>query len=58
MYTIDVGRDGERVDRVVEELEALAGAGIQTALGSIRGLAHIEPIHVVGAEVIPRVKVF
>jgi F420-dependent oxidoreductase-like protein len=56
MYTIDVGRDGERVDRVVEDLQALADAGIQTALGSVRGVAHIAPIEVVGAEVIPRIK--
>jgi F420-dependent oxidoreductase-like protein len=58
MYTVDVGRDGERADRVVEDLAALAGVGIQTAIGSVRGVATIEPLHVVGSEVIPRIKDF
>jgi hypothetical protein len=34
----------------------LADAGIQTALGSVRGAAHIEPLEIVGREVIPRIK--
>jgi F420-dependent oxidoreductase-like protein len=56
MCTIDVGRGGERVEHVLEDLGALAEAGIQTALGSVRGGAHIEPLHIIGAEVIPRIK--
>jgi F420-dependent oxidoreductase-like protein len=56
MYTIDVGPGGERVDRVLDDLAALADAGIQAALGSVRGVADIEPLGVVGSEIIPRIK--
>ena len=58
MYSIDVGRGGARVDQVIEDLRSLAGAGVQTALGSVRGVADIEPLEIVGREIIPRVKDF
>ncbi|HMC36513.1 MAG TPA: LLM class F420-dependent oxidoreductase, partial [Actinomycetota bacterium] len=56
MYSIDVGRGGARVDQVIEDLRSLAGAGVQTALGSVRGVADIEPLEIVGREIIPRIK--
>src|SRR5436305_11300964 len=58
MYSIDVGRGGARVDQVIEDLRSLAGAGVQTALGSVRGVADIDPLDIVGREIIPRDKYF
>jgi F420-dependent oxidoreductase-like protein len=56
MYRVDVGRGGERAAQVVEDLASLAEAGIQTAVGSLRDVASIEPLRIVGSEVIPQVK--
>jgi F420-dependent oxidoreductase-like protein len=54
-FTVDVGRNGELAAQVVDQLGALAEAGAQAAIGSIRGAHHITPIEVVGRDVIPQV---
>jgi F420-dependent oxidoreductase-like protein len=56
MYSIDVGRGGSGVDRAIEDLGALSEAGVQTALGSVRSVSDIQPLEIVGREIIPRVK--
>ncbi|MDP9341561.1 MAG: LLM class F420-dependent oxidoreductase [Actinomycetota bacterium] len=53
-FTVDVGEDGERASRVVDQLGALAEAGAQTAIGALRGVHHITPIEIVGRDVIPQ----
>lgn len=54
-FVVDVGPSGERAAQAVDELGALAEAGVQTAIGALRGVHHIAPIEIVGQDVIPQV---
>jgi len=54
-YVTDVGQNGERVPAVLDDLEALAKAGAQTAIGALRGVEGIRPIEIVGREILPRI---
>ncbi len=54
-YRLDPGRDGVRVPQMLDELGALAGAGAQAAIGGCRGVQYLEPLEIVGREVIPKV---
>ncbi|MFL5797197.1 MAG: LLM class F420-dependent oxidoreductase [Actinomycetota bacterium] len=52
---LDPGRDGVRVPQMIDELGRLAEAGAQGAIGGMRGIQYIEPIEIVGREVIPKI---
>jgi F420-dependent oxidoreductase-like protein len=54
-YVMDVGDNGERVPQVLDDLAALAEAGVQTAIGALRGVERIDPITIVGGEIIPKI---
>ncbi|HYR63167.1 MAG TPA: LLM class F420-dependent oxidoreductase [Actinomycetota bacterium] len=54
-YVMDVGDNGERVPQVIDELAALAEAGADGAIGALRGVERIDPIEIVGREVIPKI---
>jgi F420-dependent oxidoreductase-like protein len=54
-YVMDVGDNGERVPQVLDDLTALAEAGADGALGALRGVERIDPIEVVGREIIPKI---
>lgn len=54
-YRFDVGEHGERAETIVEDLRALAGQGIQTALGIVPNVSQITPLEIIGREVIPAV---
>jgi F420-dependent oxidoreductase-like protein len=54
-YRLDPGRDGVRVPQMLDELGALAEAGAQGAIGGCRGVQYLEPLEIVGREVIPKV---
>jgi F420-dependent oxidoreductase-like protein len=54
-YLMDVGDNGERVPQVLDDLAALAEAGVQTAIGALRGVERIDPITIVGGEIIPKI---
>jgi F420-dependent oxidoreductase-like protein len=54
-FMVDVGRNGERASQVVDRLGALSEAGVQSAIGALRGVHHITPIEIVGRDVIPQV---
>jgi alkanesulfonate monooxygenase SsuD/methylene tetrahydromethanopterin reductase-like flavin-dependent oxidoreductase (luciferase family) len=55
MFAFDVGEDGSRVGELIEQLRWLASMGIQTVLGVIPHVYRIEPLEVIGREVIPAV---
>jgi F420-dependent oxidoreductase-like protein len=55
-YPMNVGPDGSRVDHVVDDLGKLAEAGVQGAIGSLRGVQDIRPIEIVADKVIPQIK--
>jgi F420-dependent oxidoreductase-like protein len=54
-YVMDVGDNGERVPQVLDDLTALAEAGADGALGALRGVERIDPIEIVGREIIPKI---
>src|SRR2546421_12117873 len=55
MFAFDVGEDGSKVGELIEQLRWLASMGIQTVLGVIPHVYRIEPLEVIGREVIPAV---
>jgi F420-dependent oxidoreductase-like protein len=54
-FTIDVGVDGSEAGRVVQQLGALAEAGVQTAVGALIRVEAIRPIEIVGRDVLPQI---
>ncbi|HXJ63705.1 MAG TPA: LLM class F420-dependent oxidoreductase [Actinomycetota bacterium] len=54
-YRLDPGREGVRVPQMIDELGALAEAGAQGVIGGCRGVQYLEPIEILGREVIPKV---
>jgi F420-dependent oxidoreductase-like protein len=54
-YTVSVGRNGERIQQTIDELAALAETGAQTAIGALRHCEDIDPIEIVGKEIIPAI---
>jgi alkanesulfonate monooxygenase len=53
MMPLDVGRNGEKVDELLEHLHELAKLGIQHVHGRLADVAAITPIEIMGERVIP-----
>jgi len=53
MGPLDPGPDGEKVDRLVSEMQRLAGLGISHYHGSVPDVASITPLEILGKHVIP-----
>jgi F420-dependent oxidoreductase-like protein len=56
LFQWDVGKNGRNVSTIVRELEELASLGFQTAIGSVKGVEDLEPLRVIGRDVIPAVR--
>ncbi|MBE3014867.1 LLM class F420-dependent oxidoreductase [Microbispora sp. NEAU-D428] len=54
-YVYDVGEKGENVQRVVDDLGRFAELGFTEALGQVRGAHRLDPLRIVGEQVIPAV---
>ena len=54
--SFDVGEGGAKVGRLIGQLRWLSSMGIETAIGSVKGVERIEPLEVIGREVIPAVQ--
>ncbi|EIV95796.1 LLM class F420-dependent oxidoreductase [Frankia sp. QA3] len=52
-YSFDVGPDGDRVERILDDLGRLAELGVQAVLGGVRDVWRLEPLHILGERVIP-----
>jgi alkanesulfonate monooxygenase SsuD/methylene tetrahydromethanopterin reductase-like flavin-dependent oxidoreductase (luciferase family) len=52
-FFFDVGENGSKVGEVIGKLQWLAGMGIETVFGWVGGVDRIEPIEIMGREVIP-----
>jgi len=52
-FGFDVGADGSKVGELIDRLRWLAGMGIQSVFGWVVGVDQIEPIEMMGREVIP-----
>jgi len=57
-FFFDVGTEGSKINELVEKLRCLAGMGIETVYGWVVGVDRIEPIEMMGREVIPLVAQF
>jgi alkanesulfonate monooxygenase len=53
MLPLDPGRDGENIDRILEQLRSLAALGVTHAHGMIPGVASITPLELMAERVIP-----
>jgi len=54
-FAFDVGEDGSKVGELIGQLRWLASMGIQTVLGVVPQIYRIEPLRIIGREVIPAV---
>jgi F420-dependent oxidoreductase-like protein len=54
-FAFDVGEDGSKVGELIGQLRWLASMGIQTVLGVVPQVYRIEPLRIIGREVIPAV---
>jgi F420-dependent oxidoreductase-like protein len=52
-FAFDVGEKGEKVGEVIGGLRWLAGMGVQTVIGVVPNVDRIEPLEIIGREVIP-----
>ena len=52
-FAFDVGEDGSKVGELIGQLRWLASMGIQTVLGVVPQVYRIEPLKIIGREVIP-----
>jgi F420-dependent oxidoreductase-like protein len=57
-WFFDVGESGEKAPALVEQLHAFADMGIQTVFGRVVGDYTIDPIEIMGRDVIPAVAGF
>jgi F420-dependent oxidoreductase-like protein len=55
MYRFDVGRNGERVGEIVDDLGRLAEMGFTIAHGQVADVSEITPLEIIGNEVVPAV---
>jgi F420-dependent oxidoreductase-like protein len=57
-YVIDVGRDGEKTQAVVDELGRLHGLGISATIGAVVGVPERDILERIGRDIIPVVDAF
>jgi F420-dependent oxidoreductase-like protein len=55
LFTFDVGEHGSGVGKLIGRLRWLASMGVQTVMGSVPGVEVLEPLEIIGREVIPAV---
>ena len=53
MLPLDPGEKGEKIDGMLEQLQALAALGVQEAHGVVPRVWEIEPLRVLGREIVP-----
>jgi alkanesulfonate monooxygenase SsuD/methylene tetrahydromethanopterin reductase-like flavin-dependent oxidoreductase (luciferase family) len=57
-FLFDPGEEGSKVKELIDRLYGLAGMGIQTVFGAVPQVDRINPLEVLGREVIPAVAGF
>jgi F420-dependent oxidoreductase-like protein len=55
LFNFDVGEHGERTAEVIEQLRDLARRGFQVAHGGVKNIWRVEPLEIIGREVIPAI---
>lgn len=56
LFSFDVGEGGAKVGKLIGQLRWLSSMGIQTVIGSVKDVERIEPLEIIGREVIPAVR--
>jgi F420-dependent oxidoreductase-like protein len=55
LFTFDVGEKGANVGKLIGRLKRFASLGIDTVIGSVPGVETLEPLEIVGRDLIPAV---
>jgi F420-dependent oxidoreductase-like protein len=55
LFTFDVGERGANLGKLVGRLRWLASMGVETVMGSVPGVETLEPLEIIGRELIPAV---
>jgi F420-dependent oxidoreductase-like protein len=55
LFNFDVGAHGERAADVIEQLQGFAQRGFQVAHGGVKDVWRIEPLEIIGREVLPAI---
>ncbi len=55
LFTFDVGERGAGVGKLIGRLRWLASMGVETVMGSVSGVETLEPLEIIGRDVIPAV---
>jgi len=55
LYNFDVGRDGENVERIIDDIGRLAGLGFSVAHGRVINVSSLRPLEIIGERVVPAV---
>ena len=58
LFTFDVGAGGTNVGKLTGQLRRLASLGIDTVIGSVPGVETLEPLEIIGRQLIPAVAGF
>ena len=53
LFSFDVGEGGAKVGKLIGQLRWLSRMGIETVIGSVRDVERIEPLEIIGRDVIP-----
>ena len=56
LFSFDVGEGGPKVGKLIGQLGWLSRMGIETVIGSVKDVERIEPLEMIGQEVIPAVR--
>lgn len=56
LFSFDVGEGGAKVGKLIGQLRWLSRMGIQTVIGSVKDVERIEPLEIIGREVIPAIR--
>ena len=54
-FRFDVGRRGEKVEEMLDQLRWLSGMGIETVIGFVPNVDAISPLETIGSEIVPAV---
>ena len=55
LFTFDPGEGGANIGKLIGRLRWLASMGVQTVMGFVPGIERLEPLEVIGRELIPAV---
>ncbi len=55
MMSLDPGENGEKVDAILQQLQSMAGLGVSHVHGIVPKVWKLDPLTVLGREVVPAI---